>query len=234
MKSGKYYKLGITDDLQERLTAFRNSSPLKVELVFSAESDNPKEVEKKLQEKLKTKQVKGEWYALKKMDIEQLKKDIFPEATAGSDFKHQCVSMREFQRNMYSYLDLAKVHPITITKRDVPTYMLHTPQQANTVSNVASMWNVTYPQGSLENDSTPLKITEIRKHQRHGKFGKDLYEDEYNRTTTTFNPGAVTSTTLAAGNLIADTCTHVGGHSFRTTPEDKFCSHCGEKNHDQK
>lgn len=176
IKSGRYYKIGITHDLQQRLFGLRVDSPLEVELVLSAESDRSEEVESQLHEMFKEKLVRGEWYLLKKADIELARSKIFPEATTTTSFRHQCVSMREFQRNMYNYLDLAKQHPITITKRDVPTYMIHTPQQAGSVASVAKMWGVSYPSGVLEAEDVPLKLTKIRESAKHGPYSHDRYE----------------------------------------------------------
>jgi len=72
IRAGKYCKIGITNNINGRLSMINTCNPSKVELVGLATYDNrwiARKSEKAIHKFLKDKRVKGEWFLLSNEDI---------------------------------------------------------------------------------------------------------------------------------------------------------------------
>jgi len=72
LESGGYYKIGVTIDssIEKRILALQTGNPLKITLVAKTGTiKTAYNIEKTLHEKFKTKQMRGEWFALEENDV---------------------------------------------------------------------------------------------------------------------------------------------------------------------
>jgi len=72
LKCNKYYKIGITSNINDRLSTIRMSNPYKVELIYCEYFDDYIKVEKELHTKYLKKRIRGEWFELTKDDVEAI------------------------------------------------------------------------------------------------------------------------------------------------------------------
>ncbi len=71
LKSGKkMYKIGRSEDLQERITAYRTHLPSLFEVVRQYMAENANDLEKGLHAIFQHKKVKGEWFKMRKDDLQ--------------------------------------------------------------------------------------------------------------------------------------------------------------------
>lgn len=69
IKTGKLYKIGKTQDLHERLAAYRTHLPADFKVVRQFLAENIDEIEQSLHVLFQHKRVKGEWFELKQEDL---------------------------------------------------------------------------------------------------------------------------------------------------------------------
>lgn len=78
-----FFKIGITQDLKERLKAYRTHQPTGVvEVVFQHAHILGPEIEKHWHRYFDKKRVSGEWFALSREDVDKIKRDtpsLWPE-----------------------------------------------------------------------------------------------------------------------------------------------------------
>lgn len=67
------YKIGMSRNLIKRLRKLEESCPFYIILLFWAYVLNPNDVEQDLHSFYSDKRIKGEWYRLKKEDVERIK-----------------------------------------------------------------------------------------------------------------------------------------------------------------
>ena len=72
VKCNEFYKIGITDNINSRMTSLRIGNPYKLELHLCSYFDNAEEVEKQLHKKFEEKHVNGQWFKLLAEDLEFL------------------------------------------------------------------------------------------------------------------------------------------------------------------
>lgn len=63
-------KIGITGNLQHRLSTFRISNPYDIQVVFELRTDSASDIESQLHDKFESKRISGEWFSLTSGDIE--------------------------------------------------------------------------------------------------------------------------------------------------------------------
>jgi len=73
IKSGIYYKIGISRDPKQRIKNLQTSTPLKVKKIIVKEVENYLRIEEDLHEKFKEKRVRREWFNLNKEDVSTIK-----------------------------------------------------------------------------------------------------------------------------------------------------------------
>lgn len=78
IKCNKFYKIGITDNINYRVTSLQIGNPYKLGTYLCSYFDNAEDVEKELHIKFKKKHVRGEWFELNKDDLDYLK-ELFSE-----------------------------------------------------------------------------------------------------------------------------------------------------------
>ena len=76
IKSNNLYKIGKAKNPRERINGYKTQNPFGIELIFQKEVNNYSQTEKRLLEKFKDKQVKGEWFKLNKEDILWIKQNL--------------------------------------------------------------------------------------------------------------------------------------------------------------
>ena len=69
IKTGKLFKIGKTQDLHERLAAYRTHLPADLRVVRQYLAENMEEVEQSLHVLFQHKRVKGEWFELRQEDL---------------------------------------------------------------------------------------------------------------------------------------------------------------------
>ncbi len=73
IRCDKYFKIGVTNQsIISRLTALQTGNPYPLELVFSVSVKNIEDVEKRLHEKFKHKNIRGEWFELDQEDFRDI------------------------------------------------------------------------------------------------------------------------------------------------------------------
>lgn len=77
-----YYKIGITKELDARMSHFKTSNPFPVHVIDTLEIDIASQVEMLLQQKYEDKNMHGEWFKLEKEDIENISDILLCETTA--------------------------------------------------------------------------------------------------------------------------------------------------------
>ena len=73
-KSGKYYKIGKTNDTVRRGNEIRIQLPEKMDLIHSIKTDDPSGIEAYWHRRFETKRMKGEWFDLNSTDIKAFKR----------------------------------------------------------------------------------------------------------------------------------------------------------------
>ena len=77
MKSGKYYKIGRSNDAYRRAYEIRLQLPEKLELIHKIKTDDPIGIEEYWHKRFKDKRKNGEWFELTRQDIEIFKRRKF-------------------------------------------------------------------------------------------------------------------------------------------------------------
>jgi hypothetical protein len=73
-KSGRYYKIGKTNDTVRRGTEIRIQLPEKLDLIHSIKTDDPSGVEMYWHRRFESKRMNGEWFDLNSNDIKAFKR----------------------------------------------------------------------------------------------------------------------------------------------------------------
>lgn len=73
-KSGRYYKIGKTNDMVRRGTELRIQLPEKVNLIHSIKTDDPNGVEAYWHKRFESKRMQGEWFDLSLTDVKAFKR----------------------------------------------------------------------------------------------------------------------------------------------------------------
>jgi hypothetical protein len=77
MKSGKYYKIGRSNDADRRAYELRIILPEKLEVIHKIKTDDPIGIEEYWHKRFKDKRKNGEWFELTKRDIEIFRRRKF-------------------------------------------------------------------------------------------------------------------------------------------------------------
>ena len=77
MKSGKYYKIGLTIDLGRREYDLRIQLPEKPVKIHSIKTDDSVGIERYWHERFKDRRKNGEWFELTKEDVAAFKRRKF-------------------------------------------------------------------------------------------------------------------------------------------------------------
>lgn len=72
LKSGKYYKIGISKDVAERLRNLQTGNPIEIALVSAAFLENAPRFESRLHEAFSDYRTRGEWFELPPEKVEDL------------------------------------------------------------------------------------------------------------------------------------------------------------------
>jgi hypothetical protein len=70
MRCNRHYKIGVAKDVMKRLVAIQIGNPYNVTIVQHKEFDNPVSVEKELHRKYSERNVGGEWFALRRDEVD--------------------------------------------------------------------------------------------------------------------------------------------------------------------
>lgn len=73
------YRIGETKDLEKRMTALNNASPVTVELICSNRSEDLIMLKEYLQNQLRSKLLHSNWYRLEQADIDYIKSKAYKE-----------------------------------------------------------------------------------------------------------------------------------------------------------
>ena len=73
VQSSEIYKIGITDNFKQRLSALRHNTPHGLSVILILRISNANLVEKRLHTLFKDRRVKGEWFRLNSDDLEFLR-----------------------------------------------------------------------------------------------------------------------------------------------------------------
>lgn len=76
IKAGDYTKIGIASDIDKRVRQLQTGNPLPLEVIFTCNVDNAKDIESKLHIKYYKVRMVGEWFKLSDADIEEIKTSI--------------------------------------------------------------------------------------------------------------------------------------------------------------
>lgn len=68
-------KIGIASDVNTRFITLNIASPVKLELLFSIQRDDARQVETTLHNLFKDKRIKGEWFSLDESDLNFIKQN---------------------------------------------------------------------------------------------------------------------------------------------------------------
>lgn len=77
IKSGKYFKIGLTRDLGRRVYDLRIALPEKPTLIHTIETDDPEGIEQYWHKRFKSKRKGGEWFDLSPSDVSTFKRRKF-------------------------------------------------------------------------------------------------------------------------------------------------------------
>lgn len=77
MKTGKYYKIGRSNDADRRAYELRILMPEKLELIHKIKTDDPIGIEEYWHKRFKDKRKNGEWFELTRQDIEIFRRRKF-------------------------------------------------------------------------------------------------------------------------------------------------------------
>lgn len=67
-----HYKIGITNNVQDRLQHLQTANSAKLELLNSVKTSDPPLLEKELHLKFAVKRLEGEWFKLTNVDVEYI------------------------------------------------------------------------------------------------------------------------------------------------------------------
>lgn len=82
-----HYKIGITDDLAQRLIHLQTGNSLDLTLVLVLNVSNARQVEQELHDYFRAKHIRGEWFELVEDDLEYIKNYNELEATNNNFFR---------------------------------------------------------------------------------------------------------------------------------------------------
>lgn len=77
LKSGKYYKIGSTNNPDRRQYEIGLHLPEKIDHIHSIETDDPSGIEAYWHNRFREKRMKGEWFKLEPLDVQVFKKRKF-------------------------------------------------------------------------------------------------------------------------------------------------------------
>lgn len=76
IKCHKYYKIGITFDIENRLNSLQCGNPYELKVIIAVKNPDAKEIEEILHKKFEHKRVMREWFELSQKDIDFIIKPI--------------------------------------------------------------------------------------------------------------------------------------------------------------
>lgn len=74
LKSGKYYKIGATDEIEIRLSALQMGNPFLIKLIDCVYVDDGLQEERALHSLFAEKRIRGEWFCLSPKEVEEARK----------------------------------------------------------------------------------------------------------------------------------------------------------------
>jgi len=77
IKSGRYYKIGMTNDLHRRAREISIELPERSETIHSITTDDPSGIEAYWHKRFASKRVNGEWFSLSPSDIKTFRRRKF-------------------------------------------------------------------------------------------------------------------------------------------------------------
>ena len=77
IKCQDFYKIGITNDIEDRLAQLSTGNPFDLEIIVAFEFENASFIEKSLHQKFSEQKVKNEWFSLSEKDIQEIKDYCF-------------------------------------------------------------------------------------------------------------------------------------------------------------
>ena len=72
LKCNEFYKIGITDNIEKRLSSIRNGNPYKVTVLHSKRKQDAYNVEQSLHRLYRKVRVRGEWFQLEELMVKEI------------------------------------------------------------------------------------------------------------------------------------------------------------------